>query len=208
MGMPYQQSTGIDSMRNDALIQYLSNRRSPPIASLSGEIPQADIDEMLSLAVRVPDHGMLSPFRFILYRGDERHEVGRLLANRLAEKEGALTDAARQKEEERFSRAPLVVGVIFVPKDNGPKPIPEWEQFLCAGAVATNLLHAANGLGYRANWITNWYSEDAQARSLLGLHDSERVVGFIHIGRSAMNVPDRDRPDIAALTTDYSGSVG
>ncbi|RLQ89459.1 nitroreductase family protein [Notoacmeibacter ruber] len=191
-------------MTDQALQQHLSTRRSPPIASLGGEVPDGDIRSMLELASRVPDHGMLVPFRFILYRGDSRTVVGQRLADRLQERDGPLSDAARQKEEERFSRAPLVVGVVFVPKDNGPKPIPEWEQFLCSGAVAMNLLHAASALGYRANWITNWYSDDAEARTLLGLKPEERVAGFVHIGRTDINLPDRERPRVEDLMTDYS----
>ncbi|MCP1199357.1 nitroreductase [Notoacmeibacter sp. MSK16QG-6] len=193
-------------MTNDALLEHLVSRRSPPIASLGGDVPEDVIRTMLTLAARVPDHGMLTPFRFILYRGDERLKAGRRIARRLEERDGPLSDAARQKEEERFSRAPLVIGVVFTPKNNGPKPIPEWEQYLSAGAVCMNLLHAASALGYRGNWITNWYSDDSKARAALGLADSERVAGFVHIGKTDMTVPDRERPDIAGLISDFSAN--
>lgn len=193
---------------NDALLEHLATRRSPPIASLGGDIPDETIQTMLTLAARVPDHGMLTPFRFILYRGEERFHAGTLLARRLEERDGPLSPAARQKEEERFCRAPLVVGVVFTPKDNGPKPIPEWEQFLCAGAVCMNLLHAAAALGYRGNWITNWYSDDAPARAMLGIGAEERVAGFVHIGETDMTVPDRARPAIDDLITDFISANG
>ncbi|WP_114390983.1 nitroreductase family protein [Notoacmeibacter marinus] len=195
-------------MTNDALLEHLATRRSPPIASLGGDVSDEAIRTMLTLAARVPDHGMLTPFRFILYRGETRIQVGVRLARRLAVRDGALTRAARQKEEERFCRAPLVVGVVFTPKNNVPKPVPEWEQFLCAGAVCMNLLHAAAALGYRGNWITNWYSDDAKARAILGIGEEERVAGFVHIGKTAMTVADRARPDIDDLITEFSSANG
>jgi nitroreductase len=136
---------------------------------------------MLKVATRVPDHGRLTPWRFILYRGEAREQIGRMLAE-LAEKlEGPLPEARLEKERSRFSRAPLVIGVISSPKEN-PK-IPQWEMKLSGAAVAMNLVLAANAMGYGTNWITNWYSDVAEGRAILGLAPHESVIGFVHIGR-------------------------
>lgn len=158
---------------------------------------------MLTAASRVPDHGMLTPFRFILYRGEAREDAGRRLLALLEKRDGALEEPRRTQEVTRFSRAPLVVGVVSVPKES--VKIPVWEMRLTGGAVAMNLVHAAHALGYKANWITNWYSGDAEARELLGLAPHEEVVGFVHIGRHDEEVPDRPRPDVATIVSDYSG---
>ena len=126
-----------------------------------------------------------------------------MLAARAEEREGPLTDGRRQQELARFSRAPLVIGVVSVPREN-PK-IPQWEMFLSGGAAAMNLVIAANALGYGTNWITNWYSDDEEGRRILGLAPQERVVGFVHIGTFSGEAPERPRPDVATLYSEWSG---
>jgi nitroreductase len=186
------------------IVDFLSSRISPPIHELTEPAPgDAEIEQMIRIATRVPDHGRLAPWRFIVYRGDVRQKVGELLAGLADQREGPLSDGRRQQEMARFSRAPLVIGVISSPKDH-PK-IPQWEMFLSGGAAAMNLVLAANALGYGANWITNWYSDTEEGRRILGLAPHERVVGFVHIGTFAGNVPERPRPDVAALISDYRG---
>lgn len=185
-------------------LDFLLSRVSPPIPELSEPGPsEAEIQAMIGAAIRVPDHGRLAPWRFILYRGAARRQVGELLAALAEKREGPLSEGRRNQELTRFSRAPLVVGVVSSPKEN-PK-IPEWEMFLSGGAVAMNLLHAAHALGYKANWITNWYSDLPEGRALLGLGPKERVVGFVHIGAHHGAVADRPRPDPAALIEDWAG---
>lgn len=190
-------------MKSD-IIEFLLSRASAPIDQLAEPGPDdAQIETLIRVASRVPDHGRLSPWRFILYRGESRLRVGERLAD-LAEKlEGPLPPARREKELTRFSRAPLVIGVISSPKEN-PK-IPQWEMFLSGGAAAMNLLVGANALGFGANWITNWYSDTEEGRRILGLAPHERVVGFVHIGTFNGRIIDRPRPDPSQLYSDYSG---
>lgn len=186
------------------IIDYLSTRMSAPIPDLKEPAPtDAEIGTMIRIASRVPDHGKLEPWRFILYRGNARHQVGKALADLAEKREGTLSDARRMQEEARFARAPLVIGVIHSPKESAK--IPTWEMFLSGGAAAMNLIHAANALGYRTNWISNWYSDDAEGRAILGLAPRERVIGFIHIGTYWGSIPDRSRPDAASLVKDYAG---
>ena len=189
---------------NSAIIDFLSTRSSVPIQDLSEPGPDdSQIRTMLAIASRVPDHGRLAPWRFILYRGEAREEVGRRIAELAERREGPLPEGRRNQEMTRFSRAPLVIGVVSSPKDH-PK-IPEWEMFLSAGAAAMNLVLAANALGFGTNWITNWYSDLPEGRALLGLKPRERVAGFVHIGSHQGVVPERPRPDIDSLYADYSG---
>ncbi|MEO3387531.1 nitroreductase [Mesorhizobium sp. CAU 1741] len=189
---------------SSSVIDFLLARKSAPIAELRQPGPSQDeIRTLLTVATRVPDHGMLAPWRFILYRGDARIRAGELLAARAAEREGELSEARRQQELTRFSRAPLVIGVVSNPREH-PK-IPQWEMVLSGAAAAMNLVLAANALGYGANWITNWYSDDEEGRRILGLAPHERVIGFVHIGTHEGVPFERPRPDIDALVTDYTG---
>ncbi|HEV2901107.1 MAG TPA: nitroreductase [Pseudaminobacter sp.] len=186
------------------IIDFMLKRNSAPIPELREPAPGDDeIATMIRIATRVPDHGRLAPWRFVLYRGKAREEIGEKLAELAEKREGPLTEARRNQELTRFSRAPLVIGVISSPKEN-PK-IPQWEMFLSGGAAAMSLVLAANALGYGTNWITNWYSDVEEGRRILGLAPHERVVGFIHIGSYEGPAPERPRPDVAALYADYAG---
>ena len=186
------------------IIDFLLTRNSAPIPELKEPAPSdADIAIMIAAASRVPDHGRLEPWRFILYRGEARVEIGRKLAALAEQREGPLAENRRNQELARFSRAPLVIGVVSVPKDN-PK-IPQWEMFLSGGAAAMTLVLAANAMGYATNWITNWYSDVAEGRRILGLAPHERVVGFVHIGTFSGAVQERPRPEISPLYADYAG---
>lgn len=186
------------------IVEFMLTRKSAPIPELKAPAPSdSEIETMIKIASRVPDHGRLAPWRFILYRGPVRERIGRLLAELAERREGPLNEARREQEQARFSRAPLVIGVVSSPKDN-PK-IPQSEMFLSGGAAAMNLMIAANALGYATNMITNWYSGDTEGRRLLGLAPHESVVGFVHVGTFSGEVPERPRPETASLYADYSG---
>ncbi len=186
------------------IVDFLLKRSSVPIQELRAPAPDdAEIATMIAAASRVPDHGRLAPWRFILYRGAARVEIGEKLAALAEEREGPLPENRRNQELARFSRAPLVVGVVSSPKDN-PK-IPQWEMLLSGGMAALNLMIAANALGYGTNMITNWYSDVPEGRAILGLAPHERVVGFVHIGTYEGTAAERPRPDPATLYADYAG---
>ncbi len=189
---------------NSTIMDFLLSRASVPIQDLQEPGPDdAQISRIIAAASRVPDHGRLAPWRFIVYRGEAREEIGRKLAALAEEREGPLPEGRRNQELTRFSRAPVVIGVVSTPKEH-PK-IPDWEKFLSGGMAAMNLIIAANALGYGTNMITNWYSDVPEGRAILGLAPDERVVGFVHIGTFEGTAPERPRPDPATLYADYSG---
>jgi len=197
--MPQQWKTVI--MKSDiTLLDYLNVRRSIPAFQLSEPGPEkAEIEEILRLSVRVPDHGKLAPWRFIVYRGEQREKLGReMLELALADKPD-MSDEQKQVELTRFTRAPVVVAVISTA---GPHvKIPEWEQIMSAGAVCLNLIMAANAHGYAANWLTEWMAFDAKAWPALGIDASEKVAGFIHIGSTTFPPVERPRPNVSDVVT-------
>lgn len=189
------------------ILNFLSTRKSAPIAEMTGPAPSdSELNQMLQIATRVPDHGRLAPWRFILYRGDAREKVGLALAELAEKREGPLSEKRREQELTRFSRAPLVIGVVSKEIDN-PK-IPQWERMISGGIAAYNFCLAANALGYASNWITNWYSDLPEGRAILGVNEGERVIGFLHIGRHSGDVAERPRPPLDNLISDYSGPIG
>jgi nitroreductase len=185
-------------------LEFLAGRQSIPVSQIGEPGPDdATLAAILKIGLRVPDHGRLEPWRLIIYRGAARELAGRAIADRLDARDGPLTPEEREREEKRLARAPVVIGVVSAPKDH-PR-IPEWEQFLSAGAVAFMITLAARAHGFASNWVTGWFADDAEARRMLGVGPHETVAGFVHIGTFDAAFPERPRPNADALITEYSG---
>lgn len=182
------------------LVDYLASRRSIPAFQMGEPGPgKAEVEEMLRLASRVPDHGKLAPWRFIVYRGEERGRISAELAKMALAAKPDLSEEMIKVEETRLTRAPVVVAVVSRAAPHFK--IPEWEQQMSAGAVCLNLLMAANALGFASNWLTEWYAFDERAYPLLGVAPGERVAGFIHIGTAMVPPTERPRPELAEIVT-------
>ena len=189
----------------DAL-PLLTTRRSVKPIELTGPAPtDAEIETLLTIASRVPDHGKLAPWRFIVFEGDARQQIGETLADAFKADRPEATADQIEFERNRFTRAPLVVGVVSRTVAHGK--VPEWEQVLSAGAAAMNLLTAAHAMGFAGSWITEWYAYDPRILSALGLSDNERIAGFVHLGRPARPPEDRPRPVLSQIVTRYGQPV-
>lgn len=186
-------------------LDCLDNRRSTPARLLGEPGPDSNtLLRMLRSAVRVPDHGRLTPWRFLELRGDARLRLGEWLVERQRARDPAASDAVLDKDRQRFAHAPLVVAVISRIED--VSRIPEQEQLLSAGCVCFALLQAAQALGFGAQWVTGWPAYDRPVAEHLGLASTERVVGFVHIGTpQGAEVPERLRPDPATLLSAWPG---
>lgn len=187
----------------DAL-DLLATRRSIKPIELAGPAPSpAEIETLLTIAARVPDHGKLVPWRFIVFEADARLAAGRIIADAfLAEHPDAEAEQI-EFERNRLARAPLVVAVVSRAAPH--VKIPEWEQVLSAGAAAMNLVVAAHALGFAASWITEWYAYDRRVLAAFGLAPHEKIAGFVHIGRPVRPAEDRRRPILAEIVTRFRG---
>jgi nitroreductase len=184
----------------DALDLLLSRRSGSAKAMLGPGPGAAELATILKAAARVPDHGKLFPWRFIVFEGDARARAGKLLVEALCETE-KLSDDRSAQEAARFLRAPVVVAVVSRTREG--IPIPVWEQELSAGAVCQTMLMAAHALGYVANWLTEWYAYHPGVKERLGLKPGERIAGFIYIGKSAVDLEERVRPDMEKIVTRF-----
>lgn len=182
-------------MASQDMIELLLTRRSLVARDMLEPGPSAQqIDVILQAGARVPDHGKLGPWRFVIFEGDARRKYGAQLAAIFQDLEPEADDERVQIERDRFMRAPLVIAVISCVAEN-PK-IPEWEQVLSVGAVCQNMLHAASALGFGAQWLTEWYSYDDDANSVLGLREGERMAGYLYFGSMAEKPGERARPSL------------
>jgi nitroreductase len=180
-------------------LEFLNTRRSTPARQLSEPGPDAaQLQQLLSAAIRVPDHGKLTPWRLLLIRGNARARLGERLAEIHRRKQPDIAAAALTKDRERYTFAPLIIVVVARIDAQHPK-IPEQEQLLSAGCVAYNLLLGARALGFGAQWLTGWAAYDRDAAGLLGLSPEERIVSFVHIGTAREEAPERTRPPLTDI---------
>ena len=184
-------------VRNDRALERLRVRRSAPAQALTAPGPDAQqLDILLELAARTPDHGKLFPWRFLIIEGPAKArliEALRPLADAQPEPAKAASVLAK------LANPPVTVLVISCPIPGHKVPV--WEQELSAGAVCMNLEHAADAMGFSTSWITDWYAYDARALPLLGLADGEKVAGFIHIGTLLEGPAERPRPNMNAIVS-------
>ncbi|MFE1602533.1 nitroreductase family protein [Methylobacterium sp. ID0610] len=186
----------------NATLDLLRTRRSVPPAMLSGPGPtDEDLATILGIASRVPDHGKLAPWRFIVIAGEGAERIGGVIAAAYAADHPEADAARLAAERRRLALAPLVVAVV---SRAGPHvKIPEWEQVLSAGAAAMNLCVAANALGFATSWLTEWIAYDRRILDALGLDPREQLAGFVHIGRATQVPSDRPRPDLAEIVSRF-----
>ncbi|MEM7529197.1 MAG: nitroreductase family protein [Pseudomonadota bacterium] len=178
---------------------FLASRRSRPAKTLDKTPPdRTDLEAMLTVAARSPDHGKLEPWRFVIAGRDA---MARLEDAAVARGEALGRDAESvAKAARNFGFGGVIVVVVASPKPAAK--IPEWEQALSAGAVCLALVNAALAASWGANWLTGPFArDDVFLHEAMGCAQGEYVAGFIHIGRETVVPPDRPRPDIAAITT-------
>jgi nitroreductase len=194
-------------MLNDtsSILALLKTRKSASAKAMTapGPTPQ-QLSEILACGVRVPDHGKLAPWRFILWEGDARAAFGEVMKARwqaLHPEHGADSLAFVRG---LFLRAPTVLAVISTAAEH-PK-IPVWEQQLSAGAVCMNILYAATALGVGCQWNTDWVAYDREIAAAMGLKPHEKVAGLIYLGTPAGPLEDRPRPDAEALLTRWTAT--
>jgi nitroreductase len=189
--------------RSDPLT-LLATRRSASVKAMvePGPTPE-QLSALLAIAVRVPDHGKLTPWRFILFEGEARGRFGDILAARWRELHPDHGEATVAQARGFFERAPTVLAVVSRAAPH--VKIPEWEQVLSAGAVCQNILIAATAMGLGCQWNTDWCAYDPKALAAMGMAPDEKIAGFIYLGTPKEPITDRPRPDPESLLTRWQG---
>ncbi|MGJ4950619.1 nitroreductase family protein [Bradyrhizobium sp. HKCCYLS20291] len=183
-------------------IELLKTRRSVKPREMSGAGPTAaELDTILTIGARVPDHGKLAPWRFIVFEGDGRRRAGEVIASVFASRNPQAGAAELEVERNRLMEAPLVIGLVSFTRPH-PK-VPAYEQELSAGASAMNILTAATALGYGGCWLSGWFMFDRDVMNGLGLKADEKLAGLIHIGKPTKPSEDRPRPALADIVTRF-----
>jgi nitroreductase len=191
------------NIRDKNTIDFLLSRRSILARMMDGPGPdEADLKKIMEAGMRVPDHGRLTPWRFIVIRGDSRAKLGDKLAEIFKKNKPDAIDEEVEIERERLMRAPVVVAVTSkVVKEH---KIPVWEQVLSAGAACQTMLIAALSMGYAAQWITEWYAYDPDFKVALGLDADDQVAGYMYFGNEMGEATERARPEYDDIVSEWS----
>lgn len=178
-----------------SLLDIITTRRSVSVKDMCAPGPSPEqVQTLLLAAHRVPDHGKLGPWRFVIFSGDARADFSRKLADIYKEENPDAADKILQFQAELLTRAPLVIAVISTAAPH--VKVPEWEQVLSAGAACQNILLAAHTMGFGAQWLTEWYGYNTKVHQLLGMEDHHRVAGFIYVGSYKDKPEERVRPSL------------
>ena len=181
------------------VLELLHTRRSVMAADMDAPGPDpTQIQSILNAAARVPDHGKTMPFYFIVFEGEARTVIGNKLAALFTQKNPDTKSDKIEFERNRFLRAPTVIAVVHRIR---PAKHPQWEQIMSVGAACQNLILACNAHGFSAQWLTEWYAYDEEARAIFGMDERDTIAGFIHIGSSKEIPEDRDRPDLSQIVS-------
>jgi nitroreductase len=181
-------------------LAFLKTRKSGSAKALGLPGPSsAHISEILDIAVRVPDHGKLNPWRFVLFEGAARTDIGNAFATRWKALHPDHGEDSIAFQRGLFMRAPVVIVVVSTAAPHAK--IPEWEQLLSSAAVCYNMVLATTAMGFEAQWLTDWVAYDPEAMAAMGLKGTERVSGIVYIGTTTAALEDRPRPDSQALLT-------
>lgn len=198
--LPVENDTLPIPSENEALKEVLRTRRSVKILDFDTEHgPNFDeLHDILSLANRVPDHGKITPWRFIILQNDARMDLGTKMADILKAKTPNMDENHYHMEKNRFMRSHSVIIMISSPNIHHPK-VPVWEQELACGALGYNILLASNSSGYVATWLSEWPMFDDDIKTLLKLGENERIAGFFYIGKTNKNPIERERKSVDNL---------
>jgi nitroreductase len=190
-------------MTQNTTLDLLLTRRSVVAKDLREPGPSPEqLELILQAAHRVPDHGKIGPWRFIVFEGESRETFGEKIAKIFQKNQPDASDKLIEFERTRLMRAPCVIAVVANIDEQHPK-IPIWEQQLAVGACCQNLLVAANSFGFGAQWLTEWYSYDEEVNAELELKNSERIAGFIYLGTYEQKPAERNRPDLQERIQKY-----
>ncbi len=191
-------------MFNDATtpLSLLATRRSGKPRDLIAPGPDADqLERIIEIAARTPDHGKLAPWRFVIVPDDKRARLANVITTAYRKERPQAARLEIEALENFATQAPALIIMLSSPRESH---IPAWEQELSAGAAGMNLLHAAHAMGFAGGWLTGWAAYSGQVRDAFGA-EPERIAGFIFLGTPAKQLEERPRPDLGKIVSTWNG---
>jgi len=184
-------------------IDFLTTRRSTVARMMGDPGPNDDeLRQIMEAGMRVPDHGRLTPWRFIVIRSNARDTIGDVIVNSFKRNNPDAIQEQIEIEQERLTRAPIVIAVVS--RVHREHKIPVWEQILSSGAACQTMLIAAQSTGYAAQWLTEWYAYDSDVKKAIGAEADDEIAGFVYLGNPVGELTDRARPIYDHIVSEWS----
>ena len=193
-------------MFNDlsSIAALLATRRSAKPRDMVSPGPDAaQLRQILEAAMRVPDHGKLAPWRFVIIETDRREAFADLLVDAYRAEKADAGPLELNPLRQFAEQAPVMIVVISAPVEH-PK-IPHWEQQLSAGAACMNLLVATHAAGFVGSWLTGWPAYNSNVLTSLGGKPGDRIAGFLFLGSPSRPLDERPRPTYEAVVSTWRG---
>ncbi len=182
------------------VLDLLLSRRSCAARAMTGPGPsKSQLADILKAGARVPDHGKLFPWRFVVFEGEARTRFADILVETLSREDASPSQCEEWRA--RTTAAPVIVAVISAARES--IKIPVWEQELSAGAVCQNMLIAVHAMGFVGNWLTEWYAYHPAVKQKIGLKPGERIAGFIYMGTAKEELQERPRPEMDTIVSRF-----
>ncbi len=182
------------------VLDLLLSRRSCAARAMTGPGPsKTQLADILRAGARVPDHGKLFPWRFVVFEGEARMRFADILVETLSQEDAS--PSLCEEWRARATAAPVIVAVISAARES--IKIPVWEQELSAGAVCQNMLIAVHAMGFVGNWLTEWYAYHPAVKQKIGLKPGERFAGFIYMGTPKEELQERPRPEMDKIVSRF-----
>ena len=165
----------------------------------------SQLDALMVAAAAAPDHGELTPWRFILIPEPQRQALGDVFRAALLERDSAATPQQQLDASEKARRAPclLLAVVDLAPKD---KPVPDVERMVSLGCATQNMLLMARAMGYGSGLSSGKALESVALRRAFGLSEHERAACFVSFGTVSTARPVRSNRPTPTLIMSVFGA--
>lgn len=186
----------------DTVIAAIRTRRSFSLNQLSPEpIDLGAVNLMLEAANWAPSHGQTEPWRFTVFAGEGRHGLSDAFgtAFQLLNPGAQPGSQAEQAQRNRVWQAPVWVSLGMLPmlNERGEPRMPEWEETISVGVAAHNAHLVASAMGLAAKWTSGEVVRHPHVVEFVGLEPRAKLVGFLYIGRPAVEWPAGTRRPLA-----------
>lgn len=183
-------------------IESLLTRQSNGVLEDPGPSNE-ELDIMFKAACQAPDHCGLTPWRFIVIRGEARQMLGSLFVKSVQNRNHRMSEETKEKFQNLPLTAPLLIAVVCCEKEHAR--VPKVELYLSLGAAVGNILLAAHAQDLGAMWRTGDVSYCPIVSGGLGLVTTEKLCGFVYLGKIKSKKNRTNRPLYNEIVTTWQG---
>jgi nitroreductase len=174
--------------------ELIASRRNVSPKRLVAPGPdEAQLARIFAAAAAAPDHGEITPWRFVIVPTAQRARLAEVFACALTDRDAQATPVQVENAREKAYRAPLLVLAIARLGTTDPDIAP-FERLVSLGCAVQNMLLSAHSMGLGCGLTSGQAMTSPRLRELFALADGEAAVCCINIGTVVKHRPGRARP--------------